>query len=189
MARQLVESLAAEDFEPEKYHDQYREQVLDLIERKESGEEIVAEPQTEAPAKVLDLVAALEASIAKAKTAKDRHPSGAAAAREAGAPRRDEGDGQEAPKRAKAAAKKRSAERHDASATTRASGADAPASDAQLGDADASCSASSQPQPAHTGDAVAAGREARRRPRRRPLTRRARCVGSSAMARAVTAAS
>jgi DNA end-binding protein Ku len=78
MARQLVESLASESFEPEKYHDQYREQLLDLIKRKESGAEITAEPQTEAPAKVLDLVAALEASIAKSKTAKDRHPTGAA---------------------------------------------------------------------------------------------------------------
>src|SRR5258708_3252964 len=76
MARQLVESLAAEEFEPEKYHDEYREQLLDLIARKESGEDIVAEPHTEPPAKVLDLVAALEASIAKSKTAKDRHPSG-----------------------------------------------------------------------------------------------------------------
>ena len=44
MARQLVESLASERFEPEKYRDEYREQVLDLIERKAAGEEIVAEP-------------------------------------------------------------------------------------------------------------------------------------------------
>ncbi len=78
MARQLVESLASEAFEPEKYHDQYREQLLDLIKRKESGAEITAEPTTEPPAKVLDLVAALEASIAKSKTAKDRHPTGVA---------------------------------------------------------------------------------------------------------------
>jgi DNA end-binding protein Ku len=76
MARQLVESLAADAFEPEKYHDEYREQLLDLIARKESGEEIVAQPHTEPPAKVLDLVAALEASIEKSKTAKERHPSG-----------------------------------------------------------------------------------------------------------------
>ena len=80
MARQLVESLASDAFEPEKYHDQYREQVLDLIERKAAGEEIVAEPVVEAPAKVLDLVAALEQSLAKAETAKERHPSAAAAA-------------------------------------------------------------------------------------------------------------
>jgi DNA end-binding protein Ku len=64
MARQLIESLASEEFEPEKYTDQYREQLLDLIERKAAGEEIVAEPVVEAPAKVLDLVAALEASLA-----------------------------------------------------------------------------------------------------------------------------
>ncbi len=80
MARQLVESLASDHFEPEKYHDQYREQVLDLIERKAAGESIVAEPVAEPPAKVLDLVAALEASLAKAQNAKERHPSAAATA-------------------------------------------------------------------------------------------------------------
>jgi DNA end-binding protein Ku len=79
MARQLVESLSVDDFTPEKFHDEYREQVLELIERKAAGEEIVAEPEIEAPAKVLDLVAALEASLAKADTAKERHPSVAAA--------------------------------------------------------------------------------------------------------------
>jgi DNA end-binding protein Ku len=80
MARQLVESLASDEFEPEKYEDEYRKQVLDLIERKAAGEEIVAEPVVEAPAKVLDLVAALEASLEKAQGAKERHPSVAAAA-------------------------------------------------------------------------------------------------------------
>jgi DNA end-binding protein Ku len=75
MAKQLVESLAADKFDPEKYHDEYREQLLDLIERKAAGEEIVAPEPVEAPAKVLDLVSALEASLAKASTAKDRHPS------------------------------------------------------------------------------------------------------------------
>src|SRR6266550_2582486 len=85
MARQLVESLAAEEFQPEKFHDQYREQVLDLIERKAAGEEIVAEPMVEAPAKVLDLVAALEASLEKAATAKERPPSASAASADASA--------------------------------------------------------------------------------------------------------
>ncbi len=65
MARQLVETLTAE-FEPEKYHDQYREQVRELIEKKAAGEEIVAEPLVEEPAKVVDLMAALEASLARA---------------------------------------------------------------------------------------------------------------------------
>jgi len=62
MARQLIEALSGE-FEPEKYRDEYREQLMDLIERKAAGEEIVAEPAAEAPAKVLDLMAALEASL------------------------------------------------------------------------------------------------------------------------------
>ena len=79
MARQLVESLATDEFHPEKYEDQYRKQVLDLIERKAAGEEIVAEPVVEPPAKVLDLVAALEASLEKAQGAKERHPSASAA--------------------------------------------------------------------------------------------------------------
>lgn len=65
MARQLIEALSG-DFEPEKYHDQYREQLLDLIEKKAAGEEIVAEPLVEEPAKVVDLMAALEASLARA---------------------------------------------------------------------------------------------------------------------------
>jgi DNA end-binding protein Ku len=105
MARQLVESLAADHFEPEKYHDQYREQVLDLIERKAAGEEIVAEPQVEPPAKVLDLVAALEASLEKAQSAKERHPSVASA----GSPQ----------KRAKAPAKKSAAKKSSVKTTAK----------------------------------------------------------------------
>jgi DNA end-binding protein Ku len=66
MAMQLIESLTTE-FEPEKYHDTYRERVLELIERKAEGEEITIEPAPEEPAKVPDLMAALEASLAAAK--------------------------------------------------------------------------------------------------------------------------
>jgi DNA end-binding protein Ku len=66
MAKQLIDSLTSE-FEPEKYRDEYRERVLDLIERKAQGETVVVEAPAEAPAKVPDLMAALEASIASAK--------------------------------------------------------------------------------------------------------------------------
>jgi DNA end-binding protein Ku len=65
MAHQLVEALSGE-FEPDKYHDEYREQMRELIEKKAAGEEIVAEPLVEEPAKVVDLMAALEASLARA---------------------------------------------------------------------------------------------------------------------------
>jgi DNA end-binding protein Ku len=108
MARQLIESLASEDFEPEKYHDEYREQVLELIERKAAGEAIIAEPVVEAPAKVLDLVAALEQSLAKAETAKDRHPStGAATATAKPAKKAAKAPGKKTATKAKAPAKKR----------------------------------------------------------------------------------
>jgi len=70
MAEQLIESLAAK-FDPDKFHDEYREQVMELIEQKAAGMEIVAQPVTEAPAAVVDLMAALEASLAEAKAKKE----------------------------------------------------------------------------------------------------------------------
>ena len=69
MARQLIESLAT-DFEPAKYRDEYRERVLDLIERKAEGQEVAMPAEPEAPAAVPDLMAALEASLAAAKGTK-----------------------------------------------------------------------------------------------------------------------
>ena len=66
MARQLIESLST-DFEPEKYRDEYRERVLEMIERKAEGEEISVQPVEEPAARVPDLMAALEASVAAAK--------------------------------------------------------------------------------------------------------------------------
>jgi len=67
MAQQLIESLTS-DFEPEKYRDEYREKVLELIERKASGQEIAVQPEAPEPAKVPDLMAALEASLAAVKS-------------------------------------------------------------------------------------------------------------------------
>ena len=65
MAKQLVETLTTE-FDPTKYHDEYREQLLGLIEAKAAGQEIVAEPMVEDRGKVVDLMAALEASLSRA---------------------------------------------------------------------------------------------------------------------------
>jgi DNA end-binding protein Ku len=72
MAEQLIESLSAE-FDPAAYRDEYREQLLGLIERKAEGKEIVAS-EGEAPqaTKAPDLMAALEESIAAAKGAKPK---------------------------------------------------------------------------------------------------------------------
>ncbi|CAN5544990.1 hypothetical protein BH20ACT19_BH20ACT19_11330 [soil metagenome] len=66
MARQLIDSLTSE-FDPSKYRDEYREAVLEMIERKADGEEIAVQPTDEEPEAVPDLMAALEASISSAK--------------------------------------------------------------------------------------------------------------------------
>ncbi|MEN3280757.1 MAG: end-binding protein Ku [Solirubrobacteraceae bacterium] len=63
IAKQLIESLAG-PFEPEKYRDEYRDEVLNLIERKAAGEEIAVQPAAEEEAEpVPDLMAALKASL------------------------------------------------------------------------------------------------------------------------------
>jgi DNA end-binding protein Ku len=78
MARQLIKSLEA-DFEGERFEDTYRQRVLDLIERKASGDvdELIAPPEALTEDKVVDLMAALEASVKEAKAARGRHPAGA----------------------------------------------------------------------------------------------------------------
>ena len=91
MARQLIEALSG-DFEPEKYTDAYRNQLLEIIEKKAAGEEIVATEPVEAPAKVLDLMAALEASLQRAGTEGDATA--------------DDAPAEEAPKRKRAPRKK-----------------------------------------------------------------------------------
>jgi len=70
MAQQLIDSLSS-DFEPSKYHDEYREKVLELIEAKADGQEITVAPEAPEPAKVPDLMAALEASLAAVRSGDD----------------------------------------------------------------------------------------------------------------------
>jgi DNA end-binding protein Ku len=62
MARQLIEMLSA-PFDAERFHDEYREALLALIERKVSGQEIAIAPPPSEPAAVPDLMAALQASV------------------------------------------------------------------------------------------------------------------------------
>ena len=67
MAQQLIESLSA-DFDPSKFKDDYRERVIDLIERKAAGEEIAVAPEAEDISPAPDLMAALEASLAEVRS-------------------------------------------------------------------------------------------------------------------------
>ncbi len=100
MAASLVESLGA-DFDPSGFHDEYRDAVVDLIERKRTTGETrpapVAEKREEGPDSMTDLLSALQASVEAARAG-----SGGAAAEEQPA---------EEKKPARAAAKKPAARR------------------------------------------------------------------------------
>lgn len=65
LATGLIQALAA-DFEPEKYRDTYRDRLLEMIEAKKAGQEIVETPQPQ-PAKVIDILDALKKSLDAAK--------------------------------------------------------------------------------------------------------------------------
>lgn len=65
MARQLVDSFSAQ-WEPTKYKDDYRDKVLAMIKAKAEGNEVAVPEAPEKPAPVVDLMAALEASLERA---------------------------------------------------------------------------------------------------------------------------
>jgi len=75
MAEQLIDSLTR-DFDPTLYRDEYREELLAMIERKAAGEDVVAAPQEDRePTKAPDLMAALEQSIADVRSKRDGEPA------------------------------------------------------------------------------------------------------------------
>src|SRR5579884_553368 len=66
MAEALIDSLATE-WQPDRYEDTYRERVMALIEAKAEGQELVTQPAAAPTAPVIDLMAALEASLAQSR--------------------------------------------------------------------------------------------------------------------------
>jgi DNA end-binding protein Ku len=75
MAEQLIDSLTTE-FDPSAYRDEYREELLSLIERKAEGKDVLTAPATEEakPTAAPDLMAALEESIAAVKDRGEEKP-------------------------------------------------------------------------------------------------------------------
>jgi DNA end-binding protein Ku len=67
LAIQLIDQIATDEFKPEEYEDTQRHQVRALIDRKIQGEEITATPAPQPKAQVIDLMAALKASLASAQ--------------------------------------------------------------------------------------------------------------------------
>jgi DNA end-binding protein Ku len=85
MAKQLVSAMTGE-FDPQQYKDEYREALQQIIDAKVDGQETVEIEQPEESGKLIDLMAALEASVSAAKTARDasaEKPVSVAEAREA----------------------------------------------------------------------------------------------------------
>ena len=78
MAKGLVDALS-DEFEAGQYVDEYRKAVEQVIEDKAAGRTIVYEEAPKSTGTVIDLSAALEASLAEARAAKDRHPSATSA--------------------------------------------------------------------------------------------------------------
>ncbi|HJT38338.1 MAG TPA: Ku protein [Actinomycetota bacterium] len=79
MARQLIDSLST-DFDPDKYHDEYRRRVESLIKKKAKGETITIHEEARETPKVVDLIEALKASVeqsggSKRKSTKSRSSS------------------------------------------------------------------------------------------------------------------
>jgi DNA end-binding protein Ku len=73
----LIDQLTTE-FEPEKYKDDYRTALLELIEAKRTGKELVTPTEKEPVSNVTDLMAALQASIDRTKPEKKKEPAPAA---------------------------------------------------------------------------------------------------------------
>jgi DNA end-binding protein Ku len=82
MAKQLVSAMTG-DFEPENYHDEYRDALMKVIEAKLDGKEEFEPEPVEEPGKLVDLMAALEASVKATKAAReDEKPVSVAEAKE-----------------------------------------------------------------------------------------------------------
>ena len=74
MAKQLVSAMTGE-FDPAQYKDEYREALETIIQAKVEGRETVAVEAPEESGKLIDLMAALEASVNAAKAARDSSPT------------------------------------------------------------------------------------------------------------------
>jgi len=79
MASSLMDSMSGA-FDPEAYTDNYREALQEVIDAKVGGREVVAPPEVEAaPTAAVDLMAALKASVERARSARGEAPAKAAA--------------------------------------------------------------------------------------------------------------
>jgi DNA end-binding protein Ku len=65
LAKRLIDELTEKEFDPSKYHDQYRERVLEVAQQKIAGQQVTEAPPEPRRGQVIDLMAALKASLEK----------------------------------------------------------------------------------------------------------------------------
>ncbi|HEX5759094.1 MAG TPA: Ku protein [Thermoanaerobaculia bacterium] len=90
LALRLVDQIASDRFDPKPYKDVVRERVVALIEKKVAGEQIVAQPEEAPKAQIIDLMAALKASLGEESAKK---PARRAPREQAAAPAKARGGG------------------------------------------------------------------------------------------------
>ncbi len=81
LAKQLIEQTSTDEFRPEQYKDTVRDRVMEAIQRKVEGQDITEEPAEAPQAKIIDIMEALKASLARAGS-EEEGPKPARAARE-----------------------------------------------------------------------------------------------------------
>ena len=65
LAKRLIDELTGKDFDPSKYHDHYRERVLEVAQQKVEGQQVTEAPPEPRRGQVIDLMSALKASLEK----------------------------------------------------------------------------------------------------------------------------
>ncbi|MDR7586776.1 MAG: Ku protein [Armatimonadota bacterium] len=76
LAQQLIDGLSSERFQPERYEDEYRQRVLELVHRKVEGQEVTVAAPAPPRAQVIDLMEALKQSLARRVGAEAATPAG-----------------------------------------------------------------------------------------------------------------
>jgi DNA end-binding protein Ku len=75
LAKRLIDDLTQKKFDPSKYHDNYRERVVEAAQRKLEGQEVTEAPTEERKGKVIDLMSALKASLEKRGMSAEHEPA------------------------------------------------------------------------------------------------------------------
>jgi DNA end-binding protein Ku len=99
LARQLIDQIAADTFEPTLYRDEVRERIHADIQRKMEGQDISSSAPSPEPARIIDLMEALKASLAKSEASEPAPAHDAPAEGRKSARASSEGEAKAEPKR------------------------------------------------------------------------------------------